>query len=152
VSKRTLYNHFGSKDEVVAAYMQRRVDRLDRRLAARTEGAGEPMERLLAYVDEYCALSVEDGYRGGAYINAAAELEDDHPALAVIRGSLANIQLGLATILEDLGIEDSDGLAAQLLVVLEGALSIAGMQRSGKAWDIARPLVMALVEPQIPRS
>lgn len=61
VSKRTLYNHFGSKDEVVAAYMQRRVERFDQRLAARLEEAQKPMERLLAYVEEYCALSVEDG-------------------------------------------------------------------------------------------
>ena len=54
VSKRTLYNHFGSKDGVIAAYMQRRVDRWKQRLANRLEGVEDPLERLFFCVDEYC--------------------------------------------------------------------------------------------------
>ena len=85
-------------------------------------------------------------------MNAAADLDDDHPAMSVIRDSLAEIETGLAAILEDVGVRDPDGLAAQLLVVLEGALSVAGMRRSGGAWDTARQLVTALVEAHRPDS
>lgn len=152
VSKRTLYNHFGSKDAVVTAYLQRREDRWRRRLAHALEGVDSPIERVLAYVRSYCENGGLDDYRGCPFINASAELADEsHPGVAVIRGSVANIESGVAAILADAGVEDPESLAQQILLVLEGAMSVSGIRRTGDAYDTAETFVESLVREAMPR-
>lgn len=160
VSKRTLYNHFGSKDGLVTAYLQRREQRWRRRLAELLDDVGDdPVARLGAYVRGYADAGGEyseryDGqaFRGCAFINAAAEVVDDgHPGLGVVRGSIDNVERGIAQILVDAGVEDVEPLAAQLLLVLEGAITVAGIRRTGDAFDDAEALIAALVTPHLPR-
>lgn len=146
VSKRTLYNHFLSKDDVVAAYLQRREDRWRQRLADALEGLESPAERIVAYVRAYCEHDELGGYRGCPFINASAELADEsHPGVAVIRGSVANVESGVAEILADAGVDDPRALAAQILLVLEGAMSVSGIRRSGDAYDTAEATIRSLV-------
>lgn len=147
VSKRTLYNHFGSKDGLITAYLQRREVRWRRRLAARLENVGDdPVGRILAYVHGYADPPDDQEFRGCANINAAAELVDDnHPALGVIRSSLDNIERGIETILDEAGVADADMVAAQVLLVLEGALNVAGIRRSEEAFACAEALIVDLV-------
>lgn len=152
VSKRTLYNHFGSKDGLITAYLQRRETRWRRRLAARLEHAGDdPVEQVLAYVRGYADPPDDQEFRGCANINAAAELVDDkHPALGVIRGSLDNIERGIQTILVEAGVADADAVAAQVLLVLEGALNVAGIRRSEEPFACAEALIVELVGRHLP--
>jgi AcrR family transcriptional regulator len=84
VSKRTLYQHFEGKDELVAAYLRRFDDErlLPReQVLARTDLA--PRDRLLGLFEDL----EEDGegaFRGCPYANAAAEIADPgHPARRV---------------------------------------------------------------------
>jgi AcrR family transcriptional regulator len=152
VSKRTLYNHFGSKDGLVTAYLERREEQWRRRLAAGLEQTGEePLERLLAYVHGYAQTIDGEDFRGCAFINAAAELADAaHPALGVVRGSIENIERGLRQILDDAGVAGAERLAAQILVILEGAISVAGIRRSYDAFGDAEAAITALVRPHLP--
>ncbi|MBW3603915.1 MAG: TetR/AcrR family transcriptional regulator [Actinobacteria bacterium] len=152
VSKRTLYNHFGSKDGLITAYLQRRETRWRRRLAARLEDVSDdPIERVLAYVDGYADPPDDQEFRGCAMINAAAELVDDqHPALGVIRGSLDNIERGIETILDEAGVTDAATVAAQVLLVLEGALNVAGIRRSEEPFACAESLIVELVGRHLP--
>ncbi len=152
VSKRTLYNHFGSKDGLITAYLQRREDRWRRRLAARLEKASDdPIERVLAYVDGYADPPDDQEFRGCAMVNAAAELVDDrHPALGVIRSSLDNIERGIQTILGEAGVAEAEHVAAQVLLALEGALNVAGIRRSDEAFDCAESLIVDLVRRHLP--
>jgi AcrR family transcriptional regulator len=151
VSKRTLYNHFGSKDGLVTAYLERREDRWRRRLAAALdEAGGDPLERLLAYVRGYGRTIEGEDFRGCAFINAAAELADtSHPALGVVRGSIENVERGVRQILDDAGVADPERLAAQILVILEGASSVAGIRRSHDAFADAEAAITALVRPHL---
>lgn len=152
VSKRTLYNHFGSKDGLVTAYLERREDRWRRRLATGLEQAGDdPLERLLAYVRGYARSIEGEDFRGCAFINAAAELADaSHPALGVVRGSIENVERGVRQILDGAGVADPDRLAAQVLVILEGAISVAGIRRSYDAFADAEAAIRDLVRPHLP--
>ena len=152
VSKRTLYNHFGSKDGLITAYLQRRENRWRRRLVTRLEKTGDdPVERVLAYVDGYADPPDDQEFRGCAMVNAAAELVDDtHPALGVIRGSIDNIQRGIETILEEAGASQPDVVAAQVVLVLEGALNVAGIRRSEDAFACAESLIVDLVSRRLP--
>lgn len=147
VSKRTLYNHFGSKDGLITAYLQRRETRWRRRLATRLEHASDdPIERVLAYVHGYADPPDDQEFRGCAMVNAAAELVDErHPALGVIRGSLDNIERGIETILDDAGVADAAVVAAQVLLLLEGALNVAGIRRSEDPFACAEALITEVV-------
>lgn len=157
VSKRTLYNHFGSKDGLVTAYLQRWEERWRRRLAALLEDAGDdPVARLRAYVRGYADSGYSErhdrqDFRGCAFINAAAEVaDDDHPALTVVRGSIDNVERGVRQILDEAGVDDADALAAQILLILEGVIAVAGIRRSDDPFDEAERLITRLVAPYLP--
>lgn len=151
VSKRTLYNHFGSKEGVVTAYLQRREASWQRRVAAALEGAETPTERILAYVRSYSDYIGDNDFRGCAFINASAELSDEsHPGVAVIRQSIDNIEHGVAEILANVGVDAPEELAEQILVVLEGAMSVAGIRRDDGAYDTAERLILSLIASHMP--
>ncbi len=152
VSKRTLYNQFGSKDGLITAYLQRREDRWRRKLVDRLEKTSDdPIERVLAYVDGYADPPEDEEFRGCAMVNAAAELVDDkHPALGVIRSSLDNIERGIQTILAEAGVTESEKVAAQVLLALEGSLNVAGIRRSDEAFDCAQSLIIEVVSRHLP--
>ena len=151
VSKRTLYNHFGSKDGLVTAYLERREAFWRERLAARRAQAGDDaLAQVVAYVRGYGDTIEGEDFRGCAFINAAAELADAaHPALGVIRGSLTNVEAGVRQVLSDAGVADADALAAQVLLILEGAISVAGIRRDRAAFADAEAAVRALVAPHL---
>src|SRR5438067_13059734 len=70
VAKASLYNTFGSKDELVRAYLQTRHDSVTRRIMAAVERYGTPRERLLAVFEGQGELYVQPGYRGCAFARA----------------------------------------------------------------------------------
>lgn len=85
-TKRTLYQRFGSKDGLVAAYLQRRASRWqDRVLTALSEAApgtqGDALGVLFGVADDWAAANP----RGCAFVNAWAELSAHETAVVVIR-------------------------------------------------------------------
>ncbi|WP_017613107.1 TetR/AcrR family transcriptional regulator [Nocardiopsis salina] len=125
VTKRTLYNRFGSKEALVATYLLAR----DRRWRAHVAGALAtsgltPQERATA---PFRALRtwMLDNRRGCAFINALAELPDpEHPGHRVAADQqqwLLELFTSLAT---EADLRDPGDLAHQLLCLYEGALAV----------------------------
>lgn len=85
VTKRTLYQRFGSKSELVCAYLQRRAHRWQTLvLAELAKTTREEAGPLVVY--DVAARWAEQNPRGCAFVNAWAELgNSDNPAVAVIR-------------------------------------------------------------------
>ena len=157
VSKRTLYNQFGSKEGVVTAYLAAREERWQRRLARLLDDAGDdPTDRILAYVHGYARIPETDvggGFRGCALVNAAAELAGgDDPSLAVVRGSLSTVRHGLEQILLDADVDEAEArrLSGHLLIVLEGAVAVGGIYRDEQRALEALELVRVLLAPALP--
>ncbi|QWC85417.1 TetR/AcrR family transcriptional regulator [Nocardioidaceae bacterium] len=155
VSKRTLYNHFGSKDGLVAAYLERREQRwtglLDGLLA---DAGGDAVEQVVAYAHAYARQTDEDLFRGCALINAAAELaEADDPALALIRASVDRVGEEITAVLVGGGLPlpEAARLAEHVVLVLEGAVAVGGIHRDVAplfaATDVVRELVTAALTP-----
>ena len=73
VAKASLYSAFGSKDELIRAYLIARHTARQERMTRMLARYDSPRERLLGVFDVLGESFAEPGYRGCAFINASAE-------------------------------------------------------------------------------
>jgi AcrR family transcriptional regulator len=147
VSKRTLYNRFGGKAELVAEYLRRRDERWRVYLQEQTEGVADPREKLLAVFGAYEEWLVGEDFRGCAFANAAAEIPDpDHPARIVAQRHKEGVREHLAALAKEAGFDEPEALAERLLLLLEGAAATAAMRRSGEPLGVARSVALELLD------
>jgi AcrR family transcriptional regulator len=123
VAKATFYHHFPSKDDLVCAYLEEQSDRVRRA----TLPAGDTHEdRILSVFDTIGEYACGPGFRGCAFINAAAEYPDpSHP----VRRVIAAHREWFHGVLRDLlaaGRHPDAARTATMLVMLRDGLVIAG--------------------------
>ncbi|MGC0385298.1 TetR/AcrR family transcriptional regulator [Streptomyces sp. SAI-129] len=147
VTKKTLYDRFGSKGQIVVEYLAGRDERWRDLLAARLEEAGEgAAARIEAVFEASRAWSERYGAKGCSMINAYAEISDpDHPAYPVITGQ-KRWMLGLFTgLAREVDAAGADRLARTLMLLHEGALVTHGVgvlpDPFGAALDQVRDLL-----------
>ncbi len=130
VTKRTLYDRFGSKDGLIVAYLEARDRRWRALITSRLDAEhADPVQRALAPFDvlfDWLAPSS----RGCSFVNAFAELpEPEHPGRQAVVAEKKWLRALFRELLAEAGAEDPDELAVQLLSLHEGAIvsySIAG--------------------------
>ncbi|MFH9395014.1 TetR/AcrR family transcriptional regulator [Streptomyces sp. NPDC017556] len=131
VAPGTLYAHFGGKDGLIAAALQRRLDRWEQVWQEAVDAAATPVEKLLALFDAVAAY--RDRYtpgRGCAFLATSTELPDlDHPVRAVIEAETTLLLTRLNQLAEAVTTEAPAALAGNVLLVYDGAM--AGLQRGG---------------------
>lgn len=148
VTKVTLYAHFGSKDELIAAHLRTRHARWQAELEERLAAARTPSKRLTAIFDAYEAWAVADDFRGCGFVNAAAELADlDHPARAVISEHKASVRGRLETVATTAGCASAGEVAEECFLLLEGAAVTAALQRDTEPLQRARRTALRLLPP-----
>ncbi|MFG2357186.1 TetR/AcrR family transcriptional regulator [Streptomyces sp. NPDC048521] len=127
VSKRSMYQLFDSKDEMLAASLQRRIPVYEARFTHPDPQAASPRERILYVFEQLEKGSVDPGYHGCPYLAVLVELKDPgHPANAVARGVKEDLAQTFRTQAERGGARDPELLARQLLLVFDGASARAG--------------------------
>lgn len=146
-TKKTLYDRFGSKDALVALYLQRRAHRwqvfvLDHLARNAPEpGPGRVIavfDALEAWIDQYD--------RGCGFVNAHAEITDaDHPALPVIRAEKNWVRDLYTQLVGEAGLEPAEPLARRLTLVHEGATVARTVGGQPDALDVARATVRILL-------
>ena len=87
VTKATFYKHYGSKDKLILEYLNERHRRTNEFVNGLISGARGPGEGIRALVAEIDAEIHRSGFRGCAFINAAAEFSDPHHAVRQIVAS-----------------------------------------------------------------
>lgn len=143
VTKRTLYDRFGSKDTLVAAYLEHRHDQWWALWAQRIEAAPRP--RALTVFDSYL-IDAPTSARGCAFLNAAAELPESHPAYEVVRRHKRLVRERLeGLIAEDPGASRPGQLAEHLFLLLEGAVAHRGLDGSPERLTRARAMAAELL-------
>jgi AcrR family transcriptional regulator len=153
ISKRTLYNYFPSKDELIVAYLSRRL------IPLRT--SDRPLlEQILHVFDWLERWFASDTFRGCPFVNAVAELGDaTHPGTKMAVAYKEQRRLWLRDALTQMHVADPDGLSTQVAILAEGAIIAAlvrgdpSVARAAKA--AARVLLTAAGVPdpdQVPRS
>ncbi|MFI6656596.1 TetR/AcrR family transcriptional regulator [Streptomyces sp. NPDC050523] len=127
VSKRSMYQLFASKDEVLAASLERRAPGYAAQLAPADEDAASPRERILHVFGQAEKLSAEPDYQGCPFLAALVELKNpEHPASLVARQAKERLQEAFRAQAELGGARDPELLARQLMLVFDGASARAG--------------------------
>ena len=146
VAKATLYSTFGSKDELVRCYLLRRHETRRERITRRLERYDTPRARLLGVFDIMGETFVDTGYRGCAFQNASAETPaggDVEEVSDLARGWVRSLFVDLA---RDAGVADPAGLAAKLVLLYDGAVVGARMDRDPGSAVLARQLAEDLLD------
>lgn len=149
VAKASLYSTFGSKDELIRAYLvgwaQTRQERITREL----ECAGSPREGVLAIFDILIESTSRPAYHGCAFMNASSEAPPSSPiveASDAYRGWMRGVFTRLA---REAGAAEPELLGRQLHLIYDGASVSARMDRDPNAAAAARAMAEALMNATI---
>jgi AcrR family transcriptional regulator len=147
VAKASLYSTFGSKDELVKAYLEGRHDSRRARLTAAIGRFDDPRDKLLAIFDSLAELAEAAGFRGCAFYNASAESSDNTgPVAEAARSYRAWGRQLFATLARDAGARDPEALARQLVVLYDGSSAGARMDQTAEGARTARGIAEMLID------
>ena len=151
VAKASLYANFGSKDELVRAYLQRHFVRRQERIARILEAHNTPRERLLAVFAEVETLLESSEFRGCRFISASAEARPGDASEVVADEYRAWLRSVLTNLAKAAGARDATGLGRQLALLYDGAAVAARMDKDRR--DAAKAVhcaVASLLDAAIP--
>jgi AcrR family transcriptional regulator len=146
VTKRTLYYHFASKEELIAAYLDARDQVTMNALRNTPSDRGpQPGDRILGVFDFLERWSATSAYRGCPFNNAVAEQSLSPKVTAIARRHKATVKSWFAQQAAEGGAKHPDEVGAQLLVLLDGALNGAAIFDSSQAAVVARTMAEAIL-------
>ncbi|UZX03212.1 TetR/AcrR family transcriptional regulator [Arthrobacter sp. CDRTa11] len=129
VSKRSLYQLFESKDELLAASLKERASAFVAGLLPPADDGRPHRQRILYVFERVESQASSPEFRGCRYLAVQVELKDPgHPASRVARQVKANLTEFFRSEAEQGGASDPELLARQLSLVFDGASARAGIQ------------------------
>ena len=150
VAKASLYDCFGSKEELVRSYLQQRHETRQVRLRERLARHSTPKEKILAVFDFMAEAVAKPDFRGCAFARASAEARPGSSVKAVCDESRAwNLAL-FADLARQAGARDPDRVAQQLRLLYDGASLSAHVDTSSTAAIAARGMAEMVLDQAIP--
>lgn len=127
VAKMSLYRHFPSKQDLVAAFLQRREELwtlawLEAEIAQR---AAAPAERLLAIFDVFDEWFHSDDFDGCSFVNVLLEYPTGHPSRCLAGMHIARVRTLLEKLALEAGIRDPQTFALRWHILMKGAIVLA---------------------------
>jgi AcrR family transcriptional regulator len=147
VARRSLYEHFGGKDGLVAAVLRRASEEDLAWYEAALAGAMEPRARLLGLFDRLDELVSNADFRGCRYFATDLAFADPrHPAHAETEAFRRRLRGLLVRELEALGHASPERGAEQLHLLIEGTLVMGATQDGQHPARAARDVAAAILE------
>lgn len=135
ITKVTFYRHFRTKSELVVAYLEGQAA-AERAWMESVRREGDPVGSLRALADGIGSASCRPGFRGCAFINAAAEFADPDDPVRVAVGTHRRWMLGhFAGIAAEAEVSDVDATARQLMILRDGAMVSGYLQEPSSVAD-----------------
>ncbi len=150
VAKASLYSTFGSKEELVRAYLLQRAQKRQQRISTRIAKYEEPEQRILSIFDLLGEITTDPKYRGCAFVNASAEGRrgSESKVAQVCLDSRGWVRGLFVELSRDLGVADPDELGRQLVMLYDGAAVSASMERDAAAAERAKACATILIAAQ----
>jgi AcrR family transcriptional regulator len=152
VTKRTLYYHFRSKDELVAAYLTSRDQPTLDLFARWIDEAEGPLSRKIASMFQELARSTASPkWKGCGFLRTAAELANTpgHPALKVGAAHKKRFEQWLIGLIEANRLSNAELRARQIMILLDGAVSAILIHRDPSYAEAAGRLASAVVQGEL---
>jgi AcrR family transcriptional regulator len=146
VAKASLYNTFGSKDELVRAYLQTRHASVTQLIMRAVDRYDTPRERLLAVFEGQGELFAQPGYHGCAFARASAESHPGDPAEQAAEGYRGWVRALLTELAGQAGAPEPAVLARQLHLLFDGSGQSARMDHDPAAAAVARTAAATLLD------
>ncbi|HXV65372.1 MAG TPA: TetR/AcrR family transcriptional regulator [Vicinamibacteria bacterium] len=122
VAKMTLYRHFASKDEMIAAYLERTDARFWAWAESAMERADSAEAKLRSLFDAVGKLASSPECLGCVFQGAAMAFPElEHPAHQVALRHKMAVRRRLADLAREAKLRDPEELAAQLALLMDGA-------------------------------
>ena len=146
VAKASLYDCFGSKEELIRSYLQQRHEARQLRLRDRMAKCATPKEKILSVFDSMAEAVARADYRGCAFARASAEARPGSSVKVACDESRAwNLAL-FAELAREAGASDPQGLAQQLRLLYDGASVSAHVDGNASAVTAARAMASILLD------
>ena len=146
VAKASLYNTFGSKDELVRAYLQARQASVAQRITQAVDRYDTPRERLLAVFEGQRELFAQPDYRGCAFARASAESHPGDLVEQATEGYRRWVRVLLTELAARAGVPEPEVLARQLHLLYDGSGQAARMDHDPAAAAAARTAAAVLLD------
>lgn len=147
VSKKTLYNHFKTKDELVLAAL-RKDDELGRNalMGYASSASDDPLQQVLAIFDFYTLWFNSPNFSGCLFTNSAPEISEDNiSGKRVCAEHKMLIQQFIERLLVKAGLCDAKALATKINLLLEGSIVYAYVLGDRNAAREAKHMAMTLL-------
>jgi len=148
VTKRTLYYHFRSKDDLIAAYLEARDEpTLLRFMDWLDQAEGTLAEQIVGMFRKVAAAARNPKWKGCGFLRAAAELAGapGHPALQVGSRHKKRCERWLQSRIAAEGLSDPPRRARQLMVILDGGIAQILMHRDPSYAEVAGQIAASIV-------
>jgi AcrR family transcriptional regulator len=140
ISKRTLYNHFPSKDALISAYLERRFRPIP-------PSDKPPAEQILRTFDRLERGFADKGFRGCPFVNAVAELGTGDAVVKKIAIAFKESRrVWFRDLLRQLEVANAEGLATQLTLLVDGAIAQDLVRNDPSMARAARDAARVLLE------
>jgi AcrR family transcriptional regulator len=152
VTKRTLYYHFASKDDLVAAYLEKRDQPslvLFKRWFAEIDGG--VAEKTRGIFRNLANSARHRQWKGCGFLRTTAELANlpGHPAIKIAAAHKKSVEDWLRLTFEAEGIEDGAILARQILLLLDGSFAVVLLHRDPSYMETAGDAAFTLVAARV---
>lgn len=149
VAKASLYDIYGSKEELIRAYLLSKQDARKARIGKVLARHATARDQLLGVFDSMAEVFAEPTFRGCAFIRASAESREGSRIRAVCDDSRRWLHDLFARLAREAGARDPAALAAQLLLVYDGALVASQMDHDTQAAKTARALAGVMLDAAV---
>jgi AcrR family transcriptional regulator len=154
ITKRTLYQYFGSKDELIEAVLERQHQMaLERIRQWADQISGKPEQMVMALFEKLAEWAARPEWKGSGLTRAAVEFVDlpGHPARKAARRHKQRVERHLAEKFAEQGLDSAAQVAREVLLLIEGCQSLVLIHGNLDYIDAARHAALVLVRhPQPP--
>lgn len=153
VARKSIYRHFANKEDVASAALTERDERWMHWFRTESDKGETPRERILNMFTVLKSWFESDGFRGCAFINTAGEVGDpEDPIRQIAKMHKQKLLDYVLEVCGQLGVEEPEILARQLLILLEGAITMSYVMGDWSAADKARDIAKMMLEQVSPET
>lgn len=149
VARKTIYTNFHTKEGLVAEVLKQRDKRWMSWFIQASSKQADPKARLLSTFDALEEWFNGSDFNGCAFINAAGEVgSTSEPIAAIAKEHKVNLENYIEELARSYGASDPKRMAADFLILIDGAITVAKVMGDKEAAKNAKHLALRLLETE----